>query len=257
MKTNVEKWYSWAMDMGYDMAIEEIFFLIGSTKTTRWAVVAFSGNSKHVQLTFRGNFGLPAAAAFHIDYQTQYNAVCTPRIGPSDRPRMAPGNPVGPLPLETQEPSASAPQTTRRGKKKARQNIEDVNRRSGEQSTGYPARYPSDQCMFMNYLKLKKRPLFLPDTIEAAAEPQDPSVDRDSDSAQMLIEEVPARETVCLPNILIAEIGDISVISQGVRSCFARPGLHIGCMKVDIHCLCLLTYRHRLPQMQLWPFQAT
>ncbi|KZT68637.1 WD40 repeat-like protein [Daedalea quercina L-15889] len=58
---------------------------------------------------------------------------------------------------------------------------------------GAPEHYPSDQCIFLHYFKLKKR-LFLR-WINAAAEPQDPSVDRDADEDSGVIDEVPPRET--------------------------------------------------------------
>jgi len=206
MKENIDTWHRWANsdDVGLSVAIEDILFVRGWVKTSRWAVVAFFGNSKHARLTFNGDLGLPVSAAFRIETQRETAASCIPRIGPDTRPRLNPNRPLGPVQPE-EPPSVTQAQSPRSKKKKGKGRADDMDQRRsremdagpsfgpwGNQVPGAQEQFPSDQCMFLHYFKLKKRLLF-PSKIEAAAEPQDPSVDRDAEDAMELIEEVPPR----------------------------------------------------------------
>jgi len=149
MKDNIETWHRWAIsnDVGLDVAIEDILFVRGWIKTSCWAVVAFCDDSRHTKLTFSGDLGLPVSNVFGIETQVETTTpTCLLQIGPQ---RFRRANATAPLvpnqPAHVQE------------------------------------QYPSDQCMFLHYFKLKKR-LLWPSKIEAAAEPRDPSVDRDTDN---------------------------------------------------------------------------
>lgn len=209
MKSNIDHWVRFANDdVGLDVKDEDIYFVRGWVKTTRWAVVAFSGNSRHARLRFQGDLSLPVSAAFQIDMQSESAALCTPRIGPDYRPSLDWSHPgqLGPRP----EDSRSGSQPTRGKRKRNRHHTDDGEQRhsrhSGDMRGGAPSLggqsvlaqgqtpFESDQCMFLHYFKIKRR-LLLPRRIEAAAEPQDPAVDRDAD-AEMIVEEVPPRITV-------------------------------------------------------------
>ncbi|KAH9919591.1 uncharacterized protein B0H18DRAFT_1027020 [Fomitopsis serialis] len=146
MKENIDAWHDWATSDEVDLpiAIEDILLVRGWVKTSRWAVVAFLDDSRHTKLTFSGDLGVPVSNAFRIETQRETTtATCLPRIGPERFPRTNTTEPLGPYQLpHVQE------------------------------------QYPSDQCVFLHYFKMAKR-LLLPSKIAAAAEPRDPSVDRD------------------------------------------------------------------------------
>lgn len=208
LKSNIASWLSFANEnVGITLKEEDIYFVRGWVKTTRWAVVAFSGNSRHAKLRFQGNLNLPVTAAFQLDVRAESAAQCTPRIGPDNRPRLDTsqlGRLPGPRYEEPQSRPSSSLQTTR-GKKKRKHQAEDGEPRRSRDSgdvhgdapqgatQGQPP-YEADQCMFLHYFKIKRR-YIIPWKIEAGAEPQDPSVDRDAD-AEMLVEEVPPRSKV-------------------------------------------------------------
>ncbi|KAH9919630.1 uncharacterized protein B0H18DRAFT_957451 [Fomitopsis serialis] len=68
MKENIDIWHLGATLSGIgarDMvAIEDILFVRGWVKTSCWAAVAFAEDSRGEKLTFNGDLGLPAYAAF-------------------------------------------------------------------------------------------------------------------------------------------------------------------------------------------------
>ncbi|KAH9837873.1 WD40-repeat-containing domain protein [Rhodofomes roseus] len=235
MKENIETWHHWASEeVGLEVAIEDILFVRGWIKTSRWAVVAFFGNSRHARLSFTGDLGLPVSAAFHVDIQRETAATCLPRIGPDNRPRFNPGRPSGPAQPAPELASPVQSQSPKGKRKKGKNRADDTDpRHSKEMDWGSQVvaaqEYPSDQCIFLHYFKLKKR-LLLPSKIEAAAEPQDPSVDRDTDDGMGLIEEVPPKVTPYDPVIFVLDYilenshADVAIASDLdlIRICKAR-----------------------------------
>ncbi|KAH9919631.1 WD40-repeat-containing domain protein [Fomitopsis serialis] len=170
MKENIDTWHRWANsdEVGYSVAIEDILFVRGWVKTSRWAVAAFFGNTgRHAKLTFNGDLGLPVSAAFRIETQRETAATCLPRIGPDNRPRLNPNRPLGPAQPE-EPPSLTQAQNQRSKKKKGKGRADDMDQRRSREMDAGPSsgpwgnqaqeQYPSDQCMFLHYFKLKKRP---------------------------------------------------------------------------------------------------
>lgn len=217
MKANIDSWHRFATwDVGIDVKDEDIYFVRGWVKTTRWAVVAFFGNSRHAKLKFKGDLNLPVSAAFEIDMQSESAAQCVPRIGPDYRPRLDMSQPGGAL--SGHEDYQSGPSSTahsarnKRKRNKSRADEERHSRHSGDMRMHDDARvqeqvFESDQCMFLHYFKMKRR-ILLPRRIEAAAEPQDPSVDRDADS-DMRVEAVPPQVAVSshtAPSVPLTEL---------------------------------------------------
>ncbi|KAH9918679.1 WD40-repeat-containing domain protein [Fomitopsis serialis] len=194
MKENIDNWHEWgANELGVDISVEDVLFVLGWVKTSRWAVVAFHGNSSQSKLTFKGDIGLPVSAAFHFDVANHVTAKCERRVGPDNRPRFDPNRPLGPRP---QEPPTIQAQGSRHWQRPANEQPEtDPAGPSSRTWGGAPESYSSDQCVFLHYLKLKKRRFFLPDKIKAAAEPRDPSMDRGADEDMEMMEEVPSRVT--------------------------------------------------------------
>lgn len=235
MKAHIDSWYAFASEEK-EINIEDILFVRGWVKTTRWAVVAFFGNSRHTELTFTGDLNLPVQAAFHVKIQRENSATCIPRIGPDNRPLINPGGP------SLVAPEAALPQQSRGGGKKNKRNRDRASNEGGtsqrhSQELGrapdnVQQEYPSDQCMFLHYFKLKKR-FMLPTKIEAAAEPQDPSVDRDSDPDTRMIVEVPPRDMVgdC-PTLRLSSL--TALLDPTIRSCDICIGLHTQCMFATI-----------------------
>ncbi|KAF9812914.1 hypothetical protein IEO21_05910 [Rhodonia placenta] len=136
---NINDWHTFAAgEIGLEKKPEEILFVRGWVKTTRWAVAAFTNQAKSAKISFDGNFASPATASFALEASESIAPQHDRRSGPEDRLRG-----------------------------------------EGHHHAREPA-WPADQCVFLHYLKLKKRFLLLK-TIEAAAEPQDPSVSGDDD----------------------------------------------------------------------------
>ncbi|KAH9919048.1 uncharacterized protein B0H18DRAFT_912562 [Fomitopsis serialis] len=205
MKVHIDAWCQWATGiLGLDIDIEDIVFVRGYLKTSRWAVVSLHGDMKRATLTFKGHSpGMPVAAAFHLDIQQGTSGMCEHRIGPDYRPKLDLNKHLG-----SQSPGDHVIQAqgldVRSKKKKGKGRVDGVSQQIKREEQ-YPAdQYPADQCMFLHYFKLKKRRL-LPSKIEAAAEPQDPSMDRDAEDAMEVIEEIPARVTPYDPVVFILD----------------------------------------------------
>ena len=178
----------------------------------------------------------PVQAAFHVKIQRENSATCIPRIGPDNRPLINPGgaNLVGPEAALAQ-PSRGGGRKNRRNRDRALNEGGTSQRHSqelGRAPDNVQQEYPSDQCMFLHYFKLKKR-FILPTKIEAAAEPQDPSVDRDSEPDTRMIVEVPSRDMVgdC-PTLRLSSL--TALLDPTIRSCHICIGLHTQCMFATI-----------------------
>lgn len=129
LSKNISNWHTFAAEeLGLDKKPEDIIFVRGWVKTTRWAMAVFTNQAKSAKISFEGDFALPAPASFSLSVSEHIAPHFDCRSGPRDRLHGAGQHPLP-------DPS-----------------------------------WPADRCIFLHYIRLKKRSL-LPDTIEAAAEP--------------------------------------------------------------------------------------
>ncbi|TFK89205.1 WD40 repeat-like protein [Polyporus arcularius HHB13444] len=132
MRDNLESWlefanavYSW----GLDLREQDIIFVCGTTKTTRWAVAAFHGTSFRKKEGYvTGDFGPFASAGLSINISNQILPAEHYRHGPRQPRSMAPG-----------VPSLTYP----------------------GYSTPSPP-HPPNQCLFVHYYKMKRRAFWWP-----------------------------------------------------------------------------------------------
>lgn len=126
---NISNWHTFAAEeLGLDKKPEDIIFVRGWVKTTRWAMAVFTNQAKSAKISFNGDFASPTTSSFSFSMSKPKHLQCNHHSGPKDRLHGAGQHPLP-------DPS-----------------------------------WPADQCIFLHYIRLKKRSL-LPDTIEAAAEP--------------------------------------------------------------------------------------
>ena len=172
MKKHIDNWYRYMIDgLGIDRALDDILFVKGWVKTTHWAVAAFIERAKSARVKVSGTFGPVAEAGVGFVVETSYSTV-DHHTGPGGR-----------FPQSQSQPGSSK---KRKGK----------NREQADAVSKIEPR--PTQCIFLHYLKLRKR-LLLPAKIEAAAEPRDPSSPHDDDDYDF--EEAPVTRKVrnCSP----------------------------------------------------------
>ncbi|EMD31369.1 hypothetical protein CERSUDRAFT_119761 [Gelatoporia subvermispora B] len=140
MHRHYDSWYKFATE-DLDMVLDhtEIVFIQGWVKTTKWAVAAFAHGGRSGSLSFNANPALPASASLNISVSSEVSVSKQYRVGP------IPDSPGGSHPLLTESGSTSQ------------------SRESGEPK--------ADQCVFLQYCKLKRR-LWRARVIKAAAEPK-------------------------------------------------------------------------------------
>ncbi|OCH91641.1 hypothetical protein OBBRIDRAFT_728460 [Obba rivulosa] len=177
MHRHYESWCNFAMH-NLDLVLDrsEIVFVQGWVKTTKWAVAAFAHGGRSGALSFSANPALPASASLSVSVSSDVSISKQFRVGP------IPDSPTGSHLLieEAESSSRTSP-------------IDDVKR---------------DQCVFLQYCKLRRR-LWRARVIKAAAEPKtfpgphedgaDSHVAVDSGSEEfdlMDIEHVPSRPQV-------------------------------------------------------------
>lgn len=167
MKKNIDDWYRYMIDgLGIDRNLDDILFVKGWVKTTHWAVAAFVERAKSARVKVSGTFGPVAGAGVGFVVETSYSTV---------------DHHTG--------PGARFPQPQPTGSKKRKGSREQAD--AGPKVEARPT-----QCIFLHYLKLRKR-LLLPAKIEAAAEPKDPSSPPDDDDYDF--EEAPITRKVHTP----------------------------------------------------------
>ena len=172
MKKHIDNWYRYMIhDLGIERALDDILFVKGWVKTTHWAVAAFIERAKSARVKISGTFGPVAEAGVGFVVETSYSTV-DHHTGPGGR--------------FTQ----SQPGSSKKKKGKNREQADAVSKIEPRPT----------QCIFLHYLKLRKR-LLLPAKIEAAAEPRDPSSPHDDDDYDF--EEAPVTRKVrnCSPRM--------------------------------------------------------
>lgn len=191
MRDNFYHWLEFAnAENGLSLRQEEIYFVHGTVKTSKWASGAFHGNCRNregsvqAQLMEVGNFNLSVSISTEDYTRMEYNYGPTGRDlgGPSRSPRLA----------VTDSTSAGA----------------------------YAAdSHKCDQCIFFNYYKAKRRFMLGPKYMAAAAGPHHlPSPDRDSDD--------PMHSTLVDESQWLDEDFEPDMISEPVRTtsiCTSEP----------------------------------
>lgn len=181
MRQHYHSWYVFATEtQGLTLAKEELIFVRGWAKTADWSVAAFMHEGQSAQLSFNGDFGLPASASFSIAMSDNSSPILQRNSGPRAN-RL----------------------NRRHGSSPAGQKNTRATRSQGSKR---------DQCVFLHYYKLKVRFGLWPTVMKAAAGPHnlpDASEDEHDDGAMRIvdtgdivamdiydIDEVPAREKV-------------------------------------------------------------
>ena len=140
LSTHFDSWYEYATNVrGLDIKPEELRFVSGTVKTTKWACSAWSGSYKNKQGSVKVE--VPNMASLNITVQIEDNQLPSTfwNAGPIVDPRQSP---AAALITGGQE---ERPATT-------------------------PLPADRNQCIFINYFTAKKR-LFFKSYIEAAAGP--------------------------------------------------------------------------------------
>ncbi|OBZ65404.1 Vegetative incompatibility protein HET-E-1 [Grifola frondosa] len=165
MRRNHASWHRFATDTcDVDLQKDEIIFVNGCVKSAEWAVAAFIERGREGELYFSGEFGPMASAGFSLSMKNSTSARVEHRMGPpqSEHRSTLPG-------------VSEIEETPRDG---------DVRGKAVDVSK-------FDQCVFLEYYKMKKRIWFYR-VIKAAAGPHElPSQPDDSDpgSPELMVEE--------------------------------------------------------------------
>ncbi|KAH9919626.1 uncharacterized protein B0H18DRAFT_630255 [Fomitopsis serialis] len=164
MKKNIDSWVHYATEvLGMEKRLDEVLFVRGWVKTTHWAVVAFVERAKNAKVSVNGSFGAMAEMGGRLVVESSSRSVKYHS---------------GPESTTVQIPQVSP-----------KRNKEGKNREVAE--VGPKVEMKADQCIFLHYFKMKRRPV-LPAKIEAAAEPRDvSSIDDDEDDK---FEEAPLKK---------------------------------------------------------------
>ncbi len=148
MRTHFDSWLEFA-NSRFEIGLkdEELIFVCGTTKTSRWGVAAFHGDYRSKDGSIAANIGSLASVEFKIRVENAKFQSSYFRSGPPEHP------------TDTWSPMANS----------------DTARHVAQD------REMLDQCIFMHYYKMKRR-ILLPDfPIRAAASPRDPAVDDSQD----------------------------------------------------------------------------
>ncbi|KAI0707099.1 hypothetical protein C8Q76DRAFT_817206 [Earliella scabrosa] len=159
---NLANWYTFANDtLGIGLRDEEIVFVSGFTKTAVWAAASFSHDSVDKAVKLSGSCSLPGAASGSVQLAVQM----------SDSHGVAIDTRVGPPELASQWEQLSP-----------------------EQLTG------ADQCIFLEYYRMRRRLVFLKTIVAAAGPhelpPPDPPVT--ANPAMSSFEELIVSEQACV-----------------------------------------------------------
>ncbi|KZT00234.1 uncharacterized protein LAESUDRAFT_560651 [Laetiporus sulphureus 93-53] len=170
MGRHVRNWYTFACEMGLEIAEEDIIFVRGWVKTTGWVVAAFTQRGKGAQISISADCG--AVASGHLRFEATHKSSPTYdyRSGPESQKT-----------LNNQKNRGGGKQGNSKGKGRARHQESNLAQPETNQALAM------NQCVFLHYLKLKRRFLGMK-FMEAMAEPRDPSFEGDDHH----FEQVPA-----------------------------------------------------------------
>lgn len=154
MRQHYYSWYVFATEVqGLMLDKDDIIFVRGWAKTADWTAAAFMQQGRAAQLSFNGNFGFQANASLSVSVSEGASPILQQNSGPRER--------RGPV---------SVPSGKRH--------------RTGSAHRVGPVR---DQCVFLQYYKLKVRFGLWPTVLKAAAGPHNlPQQPDDGDDGPML-----------------------------------------------------------------------
>lgn len=149
MRANFDHWFEFAnTTIGLGLRDEEILFVSGTMKTSRWAVAAFRGESRKAEGSFTANLASFGEATVSMSVSSETPPLRYYRTGPS------------------QQTSVSA-----------RPAIQALS------SSPTPLLERRDQCIFMNYYRMKRR-FWKPMPMQAAGDAHDCSGPSSEDSSE-------------------------------------------------------------------------
>lgn len=177
MRQNYNSWVMFAQDqLDVDISREDLFFVRGHVKTKKWAVVAWIHEGRSAKLSFDGNFSSLANASLKVTYSSDVTVPPERNWGP---------------------------------KQDVQKKIKGKSRGKAHQTR---ETHKTDQCVFLNYYKLRVRLGFWPTVMKAAAGSHDLSEGPDDDAYEgsaaagagdamedVVIEQVPAPQKVYDP----------------------------------------------------------
>lgn len=188
MLKNLVRWHGMATQrLGLEIAAENMLFVRGYVKTTKWAMAAFWKDSRGVKASFNGGVDNYASVATGFGVTKKTTGIYGHRIGPDGRPWIFGDMSVEPKTTSHQHLSPPFEHTSRDNGHGAHAN--EPHGTADEQ-----VHYPPDQCIFLSYFKLKKR-MLLPDKIQAAAEPQNQHFP-DSGTSGNVLQMAPSQDIV-------------------------------------------------------------
>ncbi len=178
MSTHVTSWYQFTTRrLGIDLEEKDLIFISGFTKTSIWAEVAFHNSQSNGELVVNGGCLAPLISGeLRVSTSQCVDAAVSSRIGPANRIAESPANRIA-------ESNASGTD---------------------------PDKY--DQCIFLNYHKAKRRKLWRPRAMRAAAGPHDlPSNDSDNDSsASSLVSSLASDESAAMLRYNVSQPSDLN-----------------------------------------------
>ncbi|KZT13292.1 WD40 repeat-like protein [Laetiporus sulphureus 93-53] len=198
MSRNLAKWVLFAQDDN-DVAVqkEAIMLVTGVIKTTEWAIAAFVHHGRSAKVAFDAQAASIGKAAFSLTSSMTVSTAPEQKVGPSSR--FNTGDPKSPKSGKQQTEAQSGGQKHQKqsGKQRPQKQSEkqqgkrpmknnkrnqqqeathdseddndDQNNDDGDRSASHVVEPKRDQCVFVNYYKVKYRLGFWPRVLKAAA----------------------------------------------------------------------------------------
>lgn len=212
MREHLDSWEDLANSvLGLELLREDIFFVCGVTKTSRWGVAAFSGTQRNAQGTVSCDFGALGSANININIAQTSLPGSWYRSGPprvrgsptlnfAPPPAAVPYMPYGASPTQPAFGAGSSTSVSSYGTAVAPSTASFP--AYGTQTMPPGMTVPSvpqaahgvpekaDQCIFFHYYKAKRR-FFLFERMEAGAGPHElpPKADDDFSSSEVLAQD--------------------------------------------------------------------
>lgn len=212
MREHLDSWEDLANSvLGLELLREDIFFVCGVTKTSRWGVAAFSGTQRNAQGTVSCDFGALGSASMNISVaQTSLpgswyrsgppRARGSPTLNFAPSPAAVPYMPYGASPTQPAFGAGSSTSVSSYGTAVApstasfpaygTQTIPPGMTVPSVPQAAYGVPEKADQCIFFHYYKAKRR-FFLFERMEAGAGPHElpPKADDDFSSSEVLAQD--------------------------------------------------------------------
>lgn len=176
MKAHHESWYQFATETrGIDCEREDIVVVRGFVKTSCWTVAALTGESAHTrEVTLNGQLGpLFNIGAGYAAHRGRLASI-QQRSGPSIR--------MSSSITRTHWETLLSPKGT--------------NKREIHSAMPAYETMPRDQCVFLNYYKIKRKFLFLEQIVAGAGAPTLPDPDGSRDKGALLARRSPSVDDV-------------------------------------------------------------